>query len=179
MAKGGSSSSESSSTSTTSTSNYDQRVGAEGGGVALGQGATLQTTDQFSDNVAKAFNQLVNLATDAGRLVMESNAGLQRTTEDVLAANTETTRSATDASAKAMQAALDANAKAMQAALDKVDTQGQRSTDISKSTIDAVTKQLDRQQTGSSTIYTDIFPYVAAAILGIVAIFIFLNAKKR
>ena len=177
MSKGGSSSSESSSTSSTATSNYDQRVGAEGGGVALGQGATLQTTDQFSDNVAKAFNQLVSLATDAGRLVMESNSGLQATTEKVLSANAQTTEKALNASAQSARDAMDATAKAMQAALDKVDTQGQRSTDISKSTIDAETKQLDRQRTGSSTIYTDIFPYVAAAIIGIVAIFIFL--KKR
>lgn len=165
---GGGSSSSSTSTATTSTENYDQRVGAEGGGVALGQGATLQVSDQFSDNVARAFNQLVSLATDAGRLVMESNAGLQETTEKVLAANAQATRDA-----------MEANAKAMQAALDKVDTQGQRSTDISKSTIDAVTKQLTTQQQGPNTIYTQIFPYVAAAIIGIVAIFIFLNAKKR
>lgn len=168
MAKGGSSSSESSSTSSTSTSNYDQRVGAEGGGVALGQGATLQVTDQFNENVARAFNELVSLARDAGQLVLESNAGLQETTEKVLMANTQ-----------AAKDAMAANERAISAALEKLDTQSARSTEISKSTLSAVTTQLSNQQKGSTTIYTDIFPYVAAGIIGIVAIFIFLNAKKR
>lgn len=168
MAKGGSSSSESSSTSSTSTSNYDQRVGAEGGGVALGQGATLQVTDQFNENVARAFNELVSLARDAGQLVLESNAGLQETTEKVLEANTQ-----------AAKDAMAANERAINAALEKLDTQSARSTEISKSTLSAVTTQLSNQQKGSTTIYTDIFPYVAAGIIGIVAIFIFLNAKKR
>ncbi len=120
--------SESSSSTTTTTQQYDQRVGAEGGAIAIGSGAQISINEEFGSNVAQAFNQLISLARDAGQLVDTLN----KTTQDT------TTKA-----------------------------------------VDLLAKQVERSEKGASTIYTDIFPYVAAAIIGIVAIFIFINFSKR
>ena len=69
MSKGSSSSS---SASTTQTVNEDNRAAADNGGIALAKGAQLIQTDEFSDNVAKAFNQLIDLARDAGSVALDA-----------------------------------------------------------------------------------------------------------
>lgn len=154
---GSSSESSSPTTTTTTTQQYDQRVGAEGGAVALGQGASLSVQEQFPENVARAFNELINLARGAGELIINSNENLQEATKNALASNE----------------------KALQLALEKVGAQGAISADVSKSTTESLAKLLETQTKGASTIYTDIFPYIAAGIIGLVAIVIYLNAKKR
>lgn len=156
MSSGKSESSSSTSTSTT-TEQYDQRVGAESGGVALGQGASLSISEQFPENVAKAFNELINLARGAGELIINSNENLQEATKN----------------------ALISNEKVLQLALEKVGAQGALSADVSKNTTEALTKLLETQGKGASTIFTDLFPYIAAGIIGLVAIVIYLNTKKR
>ena len=153
----GKSQSSSSTTTQTTTQQYDQRVGAEGGAVALGQGASLSINEQFPENVAKAFNELINLARDAGELIINSNQNLQEVTKNALASNEKT----------------------VQMALEKVNAQGRISADVSKNTTEALAKLLETQGKGASTIFTDLFPYIAAGIIGLVAIVIYLNTKKR
>jgi hypothetical protein len=59
MGKG---SSESSTTSTSATTNQDLRVGAEGGGIALGQGASYNITDNFPTEVISVFDKIVDFS---------------------------------------------------------------------------------------------------------------------
>jgi methionine-rich copper-binding protein CopC len=174
MSSGSSESSSSTSTSTT-TNQYDQRVGAEAGAVALGQGASLSYNEQFPENVSKAFNELINLARDAGKLIINSNENLQEATKR----------------------SLESNEKTLQMALEKISAQGAISADVSKKTTEklaglletqgkgasTITEKiaglLETQGKGASTIYTDIFPYIAAGIIGLVAILIFYKSKAR
>jgi hypothetical protein len=123
---GGSSESSSSQTQQTSTTNQDNRVAAEPGGVALGQGASVNIQDQFSDNVQKAFNELIDLSRQAGAVAVDFS-----------------TR------------AIEANEKAL--------------TEVAKRA-----SQAEQTETlGEKRIFTDIFPYVAAAVVAIVAVQIF------
>lgn len=63
--------SSSSSENTTSTTTQDNKVSATDNAVALGNEASLTYTDQFSDNVKAAFEELVGLARDAGIVAAE------------------------------------------------------------------------------------------------------------
>lgn len=75
---GGGSSSSSSSNTSTSTVSQDNRVAADSGGVALGQQATLDINNSFSDNVKQAFSELVGLAQEAGQQAVNfSQAAIQ------------------------------------------------------------------------------------------------------
>jgi hypothetical protein len=172
----GKSQSSSSTTTQTTTQQYDQRVGAEGGAVALGQGASLSINEQFPENVAKAFNELINLARDAGELIINSNQNLQEVTKNALASNEKTVQMALQ---EVTKNALASNEKTVQMALEKVNAQGRISADVSKNTTEALAKLLETQGKGASTIFTDLFPYIAAGIIGLVAIVIYLNTKKR
>jgi len=64
MGKG---SSESNTTSQSSTTNADQRVAAEGSGVAIGAGAQYSPvyTNEFSQGVATAFKQIIDFSAGA------------------------------------------------------------------------------------------------------------------
>ncbi len=81
MSKGSSSSS---SASTTQSVNEDNRAAADNGGIALGKNATLIQTDEFSDNVAKAFNDLISLAKDAGSVAVEAQTAAMQNAEAAL-----------------------------------------------------------------------------------------------
>jgi hypothetical protein len=80
------SSGKSESSSSTSTSNQDNRVGADNGALALGQGAQLQINEDFPDNVALAFNKLIELAQGAGSIVQDSSKSNQSLTEAAIQA---------------------------------------------------------------------------------------------
>lgn len=88
--KSKSSSSSSSSTQTfTETNNLDNRVAAAEEGVALGQGATLNITDNFNEGVQEAFQAILNTAENAVgaslELVEKSVSKNQETTNNALA----------------------------------------------------------------------------------------------
>lgn len=66
----GGSKSSSSSTNTTQTTTQDQKVSATDSAIALGQGAALNYTEQFPDNVAAAFGELIQFARDSGEVAI-------------------------------------------------------------------------------------------------------------
>lgn len=87
-------SSSSSSTKTfTETNNLDNRVAAAEEGVALGQGATLNITDNFNEGVQEAFQAILNTAENAVgaslELVEKSVSKNQETTNNALASITQ------------------------------------------------------------------------------------------
>jgi hypothetical protein len=110
--------SSSSSKSTSTTQNYDQRVIADAGALAIGAGGSYTINQPFSDQVRDAYLALVNLAGKS--------------------AERESTAMQTAVSMAAAQAT-------------------------------ATLSQLDRTQKGASTIYTDLFPFIAvgAVVIGI------------
>ena len=69
MGKGSASSS--SSSNTTSTTTQDNKVSATDNAIALGNQASFQYTDQFSDNVRTAFEEILQLARDVGQTAIE------------------------------------------------------------------------------------------------------------
>lgn len=66
---GGSSSSSSNSTSSTS---EDNKVSATDNAIALGKDSQFSYVDEFSDNVAKAFSDLVDLVRDGGSVAVDA-----------------------------------------------------------------------------------------------------------
>jgi len=70
--------------STTTTEQKDQRVTATDSAIALGAGAQLSVTDQFSDNVLDAFNKIVSLAESAGVTAIGFAKDAQKATETAL-----------------------------------------------------------------------------------------------
>lgn len=85
---GGSDSGSSSSTSTT-TQQVDDRVTAEGQGIAVGGSGQLIVTDEFSDNVLDAFNNILDLAKNAGIVATGFAQNAQKVTETALEKVTE------------------------------------------------------------------------------------------
>lgn len=87
MGGGGSSTA---STSTTQNLSQDNRVAADNGALALGQGATYTVNDQFDGNVSDAFSKLVDLVsntvTAAGQIVVNSQNQQQKSNTDSLSA---------------------------------------------------------------------------------------------
>lgn len=66
-------SSKSKSVVTTTTEQFDQRAMAESGAIAIGGGSDIDYTytDEFSDNVANAFEALLDFATEAGAVAAD------------------------------------------------------------------------------------------------------------
>lgn len=80
-----SSRSDSRSQSSTTTINEDARVaGGETGSITLGKSASLQFSTEFGPEVAGAFNELIDLARDAGSAVMEVSTKAIEAAEDAL-----------------------------------------------------------------------------------------------
>ena len=73
------SSSKSKSTTTTKTEQYDQRILAEHGATVIGTGATIDIYDEFGENVANAFTELIEFAGAAGREAIEQSEKTQET----------------------------------------------------------------------------------------------------
>jgi len=78
------SSSSSSSQATTQTINEDNRTVADGESIALGKNAALQINNDFGDNVAKAFDKLINFASDAGQAVLDATEKSIQANENAL-----------------------------------------------------------------------------------------------
>lgn len=163
MSKGGESSSESTSTTSTQTTtqNYDQRVGAEGGGLALGSGASLKFEQQFSPEVANAFRQLIDFAKDAGAAVIESQ--------------NQALKAAEKSQDKALTAVRDSQAQALANAektLNLVSAQSNKA-------LDTVSKRLENQEQPTKSLFTGLFPYLVAAGIAVVVIIALSNLTKK
>ncbi len=198
MGKGGSSSS---STTEQTTQNFDQRVASEGGGLALGSGAAIvaptstYNTNEFSDNVAKAYQSLVDFAAGSLSTVKEAQAKSIALGERAVDAAVETGQGALDYVNKSNVDALNAIVTIGQGAADYVNksnvealnaivTIGQGAADIVKFALESVktqgevalTKVTENQQAqnpASTSIYKDLFPWVAIAAVALIAIFVF------
>jgi hypothetical protein len=133
--------SKSSSSSSQTTTSEDNRVGAEGGGIALGKGSSVTISQSFGPEVAAAFNRLITLAEGAGKLVY-----------DITQQSNSLSTKALDAGATAQKTTTDALSK--------------------------ITDQLDKTQKGGTTIFADLFPFIAAGIIAVVAIFGFGKKEK-
>ena len=174
MSKGGSSSSEStSSTSTkTTTENYDQRVGAEGGGVALGSGASLKIEQQFGPEVANAFRQLIDFAKDAGAAVIESqNQALeaaQKSQDKALAAVRES-QDQTLTAVKDSQALALANAEKT---LNLVSSHSSKA-------LETVSARLENQEQPQKNFFNSIFPYLVAVGVVIMVVVALTKLTKK
>jgi hypothetical protein len=110
MGKGGSQS-----TSSNQTANYDQRVAAEGEGLALGAGAAIITQNEFGDNVSGAFKSLVDFATkslDSIATSQEQNVALNENTLNSAADIVKTALEAVKVSGQAALATVTANEQA-------------------------------------------------------------------
>lgn len=174
MGKSGSSSS---STTENTTANYDQRVAADGSGLALGSGAAIITENAFSDNVAKAYQALVDFASGALTTVKE-------TQQQAVSLGERAVNSAVESSQNAIQATGESSSKA----LDTVLEIGQGAADLIKTALDAVktqseaalTKVAENQQAqnpASSSSYTEIIRWIVIGAVVIAALFIFLKGK--
>ena len=171
MAKGGSQSS-----SSTSTANYDQRVASEDG-VALGKDAILIVNEEFSDNVAKGFKDLVDFASRA-----------LETAEDTQKQSVELGEKALDAANKSGQGAVEAIGKSSDRALEVVATITKGAGDIigealktiktsGQTALQTVAQNQQEQAKGPASVYTDLFPYLVVAAVVLVAIAIFGRKK--
>jgi len=77
---------------TTTTEQFDQRAVAESGAIAIGGGSDIDYTqiDEFSDNVAQAFENLLDFATEAGAVAADFASEAGETAAKQVAATTET-----------------------------------------------------------------------------------------
>lgn len=194
MGKGGSSSS-----SSTQTANYDQRVAAEGEGLALGSGAAIITANEFGDNVAKAYQDLVNFAKDSllsiqdaqekgaalGEKALDTAAGSSQASLDAINSSNE---KALNIAAESSQLSLAAINSSNEKALNALVNIGAGAADLVKTALEAVkatgqtalTKVAENQETNnpsSTSIYKELFPWVAVAAVALIAIFIFGRGK--
>lgn len=135
------SSSSSSSQATTQTINEDNRVVGEAGSTTLGKGAVLQINNELPETVAEVFSQFIDLARDAGTSIVESSRRAVETAEK----------------------ALDTVARSGEKSLDTVAASGGAS-------LSTVANIQDKVNQGNDRIFTDIFPLLAAGIIGLVAI---------
>lgn len=75
------------STSTSSTS--DNRVGAEGGSIAVGAEAQISIHEEFSDNAVAAFEQLAGITQDSIQQIGSALSTVQKSSEVALQAVSE------------------------------------------------------------------------------------------
>lgn len=87
MGKGGSSST---SKTTTTTEQYDQRVLAETGSLAIGAGGEFTYTQEFGTEVANAFDSLIEFAEEAGRALMKQSEQSQKAASEQFASQHKT-----------------------------------------------------------------------------------------
>lgn len=76
----------STSTTATTTENKDQRILAEMGSTVIGAEAQVHIESEFGDNVANAFDSLLDFARDAGQVAVEQSAKVQDALTDELQA---------------------------------------------------------------------------------------------
>lgn len=174
---GGKGTSESASSVSTTSANYDQRVAAEAEGIALGQGAAIVNVNEFGDNIAKAYLDLVNFAKGSLDSINEAQAKSMALGERAVDAAVETGQGALDYINKSNESALDAivnigarAAEIVKQALEAVKTQSQTA-------LTTVAENQQEQNPASTSIYKDLFPWVAIAAVVLVALFIFRKGK--
>jgi len=89
--------SDSESSNSTSTTTQDQKVSATDSAIALGQGATLNYTDQMSDNVLAAVKELIQLTRDAGETAYNFATNSISTSKDAMEKVSEQAAQSVDA----------------------------------------------------------------------------------
>ncbi|MDD5692246.1 MAG: hypothetical protein PHP10_03610 [Candidatus Omnitrophica bacterium] len=97
MGKGETSSNESTSTTSNTTQNEDNRVGAEGEGIAIGKEAQINIDQQFSPDVAAQFKNLIDFAGEVGAAALQVH-------KDAMANAERTLNAISDQSSKALEA---------------------------------------------------------------------------
>ncbi len=155
---GGGTSSTSSSTTTTQTVNEDNRVVGESASATLGNDAGLIINNEFSDNAAKQFGELITLAKSAGQAVVYNS------------------ELAIQSSQKALEIASLSSDKALKLVTETLSKNSLQQVTSGDKALTAVTTALERDKQGDKTIYTDLFPIIA--VVAVVAVVIFFFSKK-